>query len=89
MSDMQNRPPKKSNLSRLISMLFNAFFWKKVYIIIMQWLFPAQYPSIKLGDKALDARLIALDGKTNKSLLKDFVEKHRDMPLVLNIGSYN
>jgi hypothetical protein len=85
---MKDIQPKKSTLFRLISLLFNAFFWQKLYIRITQWLFPAQYPSIKLYDKAMDARMVGLDGKSTKSLLRDFIDKH-DVPLVLNVGSYN
>lgn len=47
--------------------------------------FPVEFA--QLGKKSPDAKLIDLNGN-EKSLLKDYIEKSYDMPLILNMGSY-
>lgn len=86
---MKDIKPKRPIIIRLISMLLNGMFWHSIYTRIMQWLFPQWYPVIKLYQKAPDAKLVGLDGKTVKSLVRDYINVERHIPLVLNIGSYN
>ncbi len=80
---------EKPPILRLISMLLNPFFWNGVWLRLKHWLFPSKNQTIKLFGPALDAKLIGLDGFTSYSLLRDYVEKTPDIPLVINIGSYN
>lgn len=75
---------------RLLSMFFNPWFWDLVYKRVLYWLFPSLDKTIKLNSPALDASLVSLDGKSQLSLLRDIINQMpRDMPLVLNMGSYN
>ncbi len=75
---------------KLFAVLFNKWFWDLVYKRIMYNLFPWMDKSIKLFAAPLDAKLISLDGNKKLSLLNDFVNKMpKDMPLIINMGSYN
>jgi hypothetical protein len=70
--------------------LFNKWFWDLVYKRIVYNLFPWMDKSIKLFATPLDATLVSLDGTKKLSLLNDFVNKMpKDMPLIINMGSYN
>jgi hypothetical protein len=51
-------------------------------------LFFSRKPIAKLGQKAPDAEIVSLDG-TVLSLQRDFISKMaKDVPLILNMGSY-
>jgi len=71
-------------------MIFNPWFWDLVYKRVVYWLFPTWDKTIKINSPALDASLVRLDGNSKLSLLHDIINKvPKDMPLVINIGSYN
>jgi hypothetical protein len=75
---------------RILAALFNAWLWDLLFKRVLYWLFPSWDKTIKIGTAPLDATLVSLDGKTMMSLLHDIVLKTpRDMPLILNMGSYN
>ena len=87
------KAPKKEERSvftRLCSLLFNPWFWDLVFKRVKYFFFPSLDKTVKLFSPALDATLIGLDGTTKYSLLNDFIAKTpADMPLIINIGSYN
>ena len=87
---MQPVKSKKTFMERLISVIFNRWFWDFVYKRILYFLFPSMDKTIKLLSPPLDAALVGLDGSTKYSLLNDFINKTpANMPLVINMGSYN
>jgi hypothetical protein len=55
----------------------------------MQYLYPDDFQVVESKKPALDVTLVSLDGDTHYSLLKDFVEDSPNIPLILNIGSFN
>jgi len=79
---------KRSQFYKLLSLLWNPFFWSRLFKLIRRLLFPNRSANvIHLNLPALDVDLVGLDG-TEYKLVKDFVNK-TDIPLILNIGSYN
>lgn len=87
---LKYKAPEVSKLQRLLALFLNSWFWYKIGQAILKFLFPSYFKRIKLYEPALDAKLVSLDGKTEYSLLKDYVNKTPNgMPLIINIGSYN
>jgi hypothetical protein len=81
---------KKFDFIRILSALTNPWLWHLVWCRILQFFFPSNYRPIKIMDPPPDAKLISLDGKKGYSLVKDFVEPlSPDLPLIVNVGSYN
>jgi hypothetical protein len=73
---------------RLISLFSNPYFYDKLWKRVKRFLFPFLCDEIiSLGGKAMDAKLIGLDGKTELQLLD--IVKETKIPLIINIGSYN
>lgn len=85
-------PPTKKRifLIRLLAVLLNPWFWNKLWRNLMQRCFPKLFPSFELYKPAPDASLVKLDGTTTCQL-SDYIRQCQaaDMPLVLNMGSYN
>lgn len=85
-SPEKKRPP----LQRILSALLNVWLWDLLFKRLLYFIFPFLDKSIKIYSPPHDAELLALDGITKYSLVKDFVDKMpKDMPLIINIGSYN
>jgi hypothetical protein len=81
-------PTKKRPLVyKVMAVLFSYYFWRGLYQRIIRAFF-VDNSLIKAYGRAKDANLVALDG-TQKSLMADYIEPCGDMPLILNIGSYN
>lgn len=83
---MSGKERKKYGWQKLISVLFNPWFWDFIWKKIQRFFYPS---SIKLYGPAPDAQLVGLDGVSKISLMKDYIEKSPDIPLILNFGSYN
>jgi len=77
---------KTPGLKKLISFLFNPWFWFMIWKKIVGIFVPKK---IKLYGPAPDAALLSVDGTKKLSLLNDYIKKYSDMPLVINMGSYN
>jgi hypothetical protein len=88
-SSAKTEKKEKPLYLRLISLFSNPYFYDKLWKRTKRFLFPFLCDEIiALGGKALDAKLVGLDGKTELQLL-DIVKETIDIPLIINIGSYN
>lgn len=76
-----------SGVDKLYSIMFNPFARQMIWL---NWqLKCGLIKPLSVGSLAKDVSLVHLDG-TSCSLIKDFVRNcPTDMPLVVNIGSYN
>lgn len=79
----------RSKLQGILGAVNNPWFWRKLWNRFMQYLYPDDFQVVESKKPALDATLVSLDGDTHYSLLKDFVEDSPNIPLILNIGSFN
>jgi hypothetical protein len=79
---------KRPKWMRLLAVFFNPWFWKTITKWILRSLFPQWFPSIEIYKAPPDAALMKLDGKTSCRLAEYIAQSH-DMPVILNIGSYN
>lgn len=87
---MQCNKKQKPWAYRILAALFNAWLWDLLFKRILYWLFPTLDNTIKISSVPLDAAVVSLDGKATMSLLNDIVLKMpNNMPLILNMGSYN
>lgn len=72
-------------LLSLFSIGYFKLALKRLYIKLKKQFTPAKR-FVKHLEKAIDAKLVTIDGRS-LSLLKDYVKKFYDIPLVINIGS--
>jgi len=60
--------------------------WRRFFIFYKLILFPQ--PQAKYGGKAIDSKLVSMEGKS-LSLLNDYILKlPKEKPLILNMGSF-
>ncbi len=83
------KPWSRGKFVRVMAALLNFWTWHRLFSTLLSKLFPNWFPVLKMYSPAIDAQLIMLDGKTKKSLLHDYVNVSPNVPLILNIGSYN
>ncbi len=82
-------------VKKLLVSLFNIWFWRKFFNKLMSFLFSSEV--VKISSKAPDAKVLSMEENSPdskefkyKSLVKDYIDQTpKDMPLILNIGSYN
>jgi hypothetical protein len=80
----------RSDFQGILGLLNNPWFYGKLWSRFIRYLYPAHYPVVEMTKPVLDANLVSLDGETNYSLVKDFVDTcPPNMPLIINIGSFN
>lgn len=85
-----SKKEKRSKLARFISLILNPWFWYKVWMRILDILFKYNKCMLKMFAPPPEAALLSLDGSKKLSLLNDIVAKTSpDIPLILNMGSYN
>lgn len=85
---MKNPLKKRPAYVRILSLLANALFWKAFWKRLLQFFLPAFFPSLRLFQPLPQAKLVQLDGKTATSL-SEYAAMSHDMPVIINIGSYN
>jgi hypothetical protein len=69
-----------------LQVLFNYI---KEYVIVSIQKFGLIESAIIVGKKAPEATLILLDGVTKMRLIEDILMKSPDLPLIMNMVSYN
>jgi hypothetical protein len=85
-----SKKEKRTKFQRLIALILNPWFWYKVWMRILEILFGYKKSMLRMYAPPPEAALLSLDGSKRLSLLKDIVANTLpDMPLILNMGSYN
>ncbi len=76
-----------SGAQKMVAVLSNSYAREAVWRNWKIWMGLAPMP-LKIGEKAPECDLIGVDGRSKYKLLRDYANK-TDIPLILNIGSYN
>lgn len=85
-----SKKEKRTKFQRFIALILNPWFWYKLFMRIVEVLFKYKKSMLKMYAPPPEASLLSLDGSKKLSLLKDIVDKTSpDIPLILNMGSYN